>query len=103
MSRNAPFLPTYTRRIVAADQQSVQLVGVRDNNERDVANREGLREECLRLHTIANDCSCGKMITAIELVEGLKSQGTDAKFVATGQTGIMIEGWGVSCPRTLQP
>jgi uncharacterized NAD-dependent epimerase/dehydratase family protein len=82
--------------VAAAGRHGVQLVDVRDNDERDVANRVGIREECLRIHTIANDCSCGKMITAIEVVEGLKRWKKDAKFVATGQTGIMIEGDG--CP-----
>ncbi len=80
----------------AAARHGVRLVDVRDNNERDVANREGIRQECLRIHTIGNECSCGKMITAIEVVEGLRRRGKDAKFVATGQTGIMIEGDG--CP-----
>ena len=69
---------------------------VRKNNERDVAHRRNIDERCLRLHTVGNDCSCGKMITSIELTNGLKRQGVDAKFVATGQTGIMIEGDG--CP-----
>jgi D-glutamate N-acetyltransferase len=82
--------------VAAATKHGVELVDVRDNNERDVANREGVREQCLRIHTIANDCSCGKMIAAIEVVEGLKRRGKDAKFVATGQTGIMVEGDG--CP-----
>jgi uncharacterized NAD-dependent epimerase/dehydratase family protein len=82
--------------VAAAARHGVELVDVRDNNERDVANREGIRDECLRIHTIANDCSCGKMITAIEVAEGLKRRGKDAKFVATGQTGIMVEGDG--CP-----
>ncbi|MHB8901567.1 MAG: DUF1611 domain-containing protein [Thermoguttaceae bacterium] len=82
--------------VAAAARRDVRLVDVRDNDERDVANRQGLREECLRIHTVGHDCSCGKMITAIEVAEGLKRRGTDAKFVATGQTGIMIEGDG--CP-----
>jgi uncharacterized NAD-dependent epimerase/dehydratase family protein len=80
----------------AAREQGVRLVDVRSNDERDVANRQGIRPECLRIHTIGNDCSCGKMLTSIEVVEGLKRRGVDAKFVATGQTGILIEGDG--CP-----
>ena len=82
--------------VEAAAKHGVELVDVRDNAERDVANREGIRDDCLRIHTVANDCSCGKMIAAIEVVEGLKRKGKDAKFVATGQTGIMVEGDG--CP-----
>jgi uncharacterized NAD-dependent epimerase/dehydratase family protein len=85
--------PAYVR---AAREQGVRLIDVRNNQERDVANRRGIREGCLRLHTIGNDCSCGKMLTSIEVTEGLKRVGLDAKFVATGQTGILIEGDG--CP-----
>jgi uncharacterized NAD-dependent epimerase/dehydratase family protein len=80
----------------AAKENGVRLVDVRMNDERDVANRKGIREGCLRIHTIGHDCSCGKMLVSVELAEGLKRAGIDAKFVATGQTGIMIEGDG--CP-----
>lgn len=80
----------------AAGQQGTCLVDVRMNKETAVANREGIREGCLRIQTIANDCSCGKMLAAVELTQGLKRTGVDAKFVATGQTGILVEGDG--CP-----
>ena len=80
----------------AADQQGVQLVDVRQNNERDVANRVGIREGCLRIHTIANDCCCGKMVASFEIARGLNRAGVDAAFVATGQTGILVAGGG--CP-----
>jgi len=80
----------------AAKAHGVPLIDVRMNNERDVAQRQGVREECLRIHTVANDCSCGKMVTAVEVTRGLRRRGIDAKFVATGQTGIMVEGDG--CP-----
>ena len=80
----------------AAKQHNVQLIDVRKNTESDVADADGLNEDCLRIHTVGNDCCVGKMVTSIELAKGLASQGIDAKFVATGQTGIMIEGDG--CP-----
>jgi len=80
----------------AAKKHGSKLVDVRRNDEHDVANRKGIREQCLRIQTVANNCSVGKMVAAIEVVEGLKGVGLDAKFVATGQTGIMIEGEG--CP-----
>jgi uncharacterized NAD-dependent epimerase/dehydratase family protein len=60
------------------------------------SNRQGLREDCLRIHTVGQDCSVGKMLAAVEIVNGLKARGKDAKFIATGQTGIMVEGDG--CP-----
>lgn len=61
-----------------------------------MANRKGIREGCLRIHTIGTDCSVGKMLTSVEVMRGLSRRGVDSKFVATGQTGIMIEGDG--CP-----
>jgi len=80
---------------VAARESGAVLKDFRKNTERDVAMRQGLRAECLRLHTVGHDCSVGKMATAIELARGLSVAGVDAKFVATGQTGMMIEGDGL--------
>jgi uncharacterized NAD-dependent epimerase/dehydratase family protein len=74
----------------------VEIYDVRKNRERDVANRCGLREDCLRIHTVGQDCSVGKMLASVEITLALKARGYDAKFIATGQTGIMIEGDG--CP-----
>ena len=72
----------------------VQILDVRKNNERDVAHRKNIREECLRIHTVGQDCSVGKMLVALELTNAMKAQGIKAKFIATGQTGIMVEGDG---------
>ncbi len=80
----------------AAEAEGVTVYDVRKNNERDVASLRDFRPDCLRVLTIGNDCSVGKMVTAIEVARGLAEQGLDAKFLATGQTGIMIAGEG--CP-----
>lgn len=80
----------------AAKQSSARLIDVRHNDEHEVAGGRGLRAGCLRIHTVGNTSSCGKMVAALEITAGLKRRGVDAKFVATGQTGIMIEGDG--CP-----
>jgi uncharacterized NAD-dependent epimerase/dehydratase family protein len=72
------------------------LIDVRKNNERDIARRRGLRPDCLRIHTVGHDCSVGKMVASVEITNELKRRGRDAKFIATGQTGIMVEGDG--CP-----
>lgn len=79
-----------------AAERGVAIYDVRKNNERDVSNRKGIREDCLRIHTVGHDCSIGKMVASVEVARELDRQGYDAKFVATGQTGIMIEGDG--CP-----
>ncbi len=78
----------------AAETKGVQLVDVRKNNERDVADRLNIREECLRIHTVGQDCSLGKMVVSLEIAHALKRAGHQSKFIATGQTGIMIEGEG---------
>jgi uncharacterized NAD-dependent epimerase/dehydratase family protein len=80
----------------AASASGAQLVDVRSNQERDVANREGIREQCLRIHTIGHDCSVGKMLVAVELSRALSARNIATKFIATGQTGILVEGDG--CP-----
>lgn len=80
----------------AAAKKGVEIHDVRKNNEKDVSNRQNLREDCLRIHTVGQDCSVGKMLASVELALALKKRGHDAKFIATGQTGIMIEGDG--CP-----
>ncbi|QDU25337.1 hypothetical protein ETAA8_04020 [Anatilimnocola aggregata] len=79
----------------AATAAGVKLVDVRSNSEKSIARRKGLRPDCLRVHTVGHDCSIGKMVVSVEVTNGLKKKGWDAKFIATGQTGIMIEGDGL--------
>lgn len=79
----------------AARSSGSKIYDIRKNNERTIARRVGLRPDCLRVHTVGHDCSIGKMVVSLEVTLGLKRRGYDAKFVATGQTGIMIEGDGL--------
>jgi len=79
----------------AAKASGVTIHDVRKNTEKTIARRKGLRPDCLRVHAVGNDCSIGKMVVAIEVANGLKKRGHDAKFIATGQTGIMVEGDGL--------
>jgi uncharacterized NAD-dependent epimerase/dehydratase family protein len=85
----------------AAKKSGSKIVDVRKNNEHDVSHRKNLREDCLRIHTVGQDCSIGKMLVAVELTNALKADGHDAKFIATGQTGIMVEGDGVPIDRVI--
>ena len=80
----------------AAAARGVQLLDVRKNTERDVSTCLGFREDCLRIHTVGHDCSVGKMLVAMELSQAMQRQGVNSKFIATGQTGILVEGDG--CP-----
>lgn len=79
-----------------AKEYGVKIFDTRKNDEHEVVNRIGIREDCLRIHTVGNDSSLGKMVTSLEITLAMKRAGLDAKFAATGQTGIMIEGDG--CP-----
>ncbi len=51
--------------------------------------------------TVGTDCSVGKMTTTMELVRAARERGVDARAVPTGQTGIMLEGWGIAVDRTV--
>lgn len=85
----------------AAAASGARITDVRKNDEHDVSHRKNIREECLRIHTVGQDCSIGKMLVAVELTNALKADGHDAKFIATGQTGIMVEGDGVPIDRVI--
>ena len=80
----------------AARATGSTLRDLRRNNERDVAKRQNISADCLRIHTVGHDCSVGKMVVSIEVARGLARRGADAKFIATGQTGMLVEGDG--CP-----
>lgn len=51
--------------------------------------------------TVGTDCGIGKMTVALELRRAASAAGRSASFVATGQTGMMIEGWGVAIDRVV--
>jgi uncharacterized NAD-dependent epimerase/dehydratase family protein len=46
--------------------------------------------------TVGSDCAIGKKTVAIELDEEARRRGLRSVFVPTGQTGIMIAGWGIA-------
>lgn len=68
----------------------------RPPNSRMVASGRALTTRCRRVLTVGTDCNVGKMVASVELVAAARSRGLDARFVATGQTGIMVAGRGVA-------
>ncbi|MFI5254001.1 MAG: DUF1611 domain-containing protein [Candidatus Limnocylindrales bacterium] len=51
--------------------------------------------------TVGTDCALGKMSVALELRKAAVEAGLPAVFVPTGQTGMMIDGWGVAVDRVI--
>ena len=51
--------------------------------------------------TVGTDCAIGKMSVALELRKSGLAQGDKVVFVPTGQTGMMIDGWGVAVDRVI--
>ncbi|MFI5262801.1 MAG: DUF1611 domain-containing protein, partial [Candidatus Limnocylindrales bacterium] len=51
--------------------------------------------------TVATDCAIGKMSVALELTRTAREAGLASVFVPTGQTGMMIAGWGVAVDRII--
>lgn len=50
----------------------------------------------LTVHTVGTDCNIGKMTAALQIRDALTARGVRVGFAATGQTGILIEGWGIA-------
>ncbi|HEY4753340.1 MAG TPA: DUF1611 domain-containing protein [Candidatus Limnocylindrales bacterium] len=51
--------------------------------------------------TVGTDCAIGKMSVALELRRAAVASGRSTSFVSTGQTGMMIEGWGAAVDRVV--
>jgi uncharacterized NAD-dependent epimerase/dehydratase family protein len=84
----------------AAARRGVSLVDYRrppDRMETSVGRRHLPGRKVIL--TVGTDCAIGKMSVALELRRAAVEAGLSAVFVPTGQTGMMIEGWGVAVDR----
>ncbi|MBL8877816.1 MAG: DUF1611 domain-containing protein [Phycisphaerales bacterium] len=68
----------------------------RPPTEQIVASKLAAQCRCRRVLTVGTDCNVGKMFAALRLRDAVRERGIDGRFAATGQTGIMIEGWGTA-------
>ena len=85
-----------------ADEHGVSLRDVRKPDPGlGVAEGRSAEIDAEVVLTVGTDCSVGKMTVALELVEAARDRGVDAAFVPTGQTGIMIAGWGHPIDRVI--
>lgn len=79
-----------------AKKSGSDIVDVRRNSHRTVSSGNQLPEDQLRILTVGQDCSVGKMVVSLEIARALElKHGKDARFLATGQTGILIAGDGI--------
>ncbi|MEZ5758715.1 MAG: DUF1611 domain-containing protein [Emcibacteraceae bacterium] len=78
----------------AAEKHGVELHNVR-HGYTDLKTGTGEKRSGKRILAVGTDCSVGKMYTTLAITEEMKKQGYDAEFKATGQTGVMIAGYGI--------
>jgi uncharacterized NAD-dependent epimerase/dehydratase family protein len=84
----------------AAQRRGVTITDYRRPPERmEVASGRAHEPGKKVVLTVGTDCALGKMTVALELRRAAEKAGLTTAFVATGQTGMMIEGWGVAVDR----
>lgn len=89
-------LVSHARRTGAA---LVDLRAVPD----DLSTPNGARErvEAPVVLTVGSDCNVGKMTVCLELMRRAQQGGIDGRFVATGQTGVLLAGRGMAIDRVI--
>ncbi len=86
----------------AAQRRGVEVVDFRRPPERMETSLGRVHRPGSRvILTVGTDCAIGKMSVALELCDAAREEGRAAVFVPTGQTGMMIEGWGVAIDRVV--
>lgn len=86
----------------AAAERGVPLVDVRRPPEAlTVAEMRPHRAGARVVTFVGSDCAVGKMTAALEVRHAAESLGMSTAFVATGQTGIMLEGSGIAVDRVI--
>lgn len=85
-----------------AGEQNLMLWDVRDPPPEKRVAQHRLRPPASRVITmVGSDCSVGKMVTALELDRGARLRNRRSRFIATGQTGILIAGSGLPLDRII--
>ena len=80
--------------VTLAKERGLQLFDVRESPA-DLDVGKGYPRAGNRLLTVGTDCSVGKMYSTLALTRALHARDVPADFRATGQTGILIAGYGV--------
>ena len=91
--------PEFAAAAEAAGTRIIDYRRAPDRMETSVGRRHGPGKRVIL--TVGTDCAIGKMTVALELVAAARRQGLSAVMVPTGQTGMMIEGWGLAVDRVI--
>jgi uncharacterized NAD-dependent epimerase/dehydratase family protein len=91
--------PEFTAAALAHGTRIVDYRRPPDRMETAVGRRHGPGKRVIL--TVGTDCAIGKMSVALELRRAALAAGDRATFVPTGQTGMMIDGWGVAVDRII--
>ncbi|MEK6719638.1 MAG: DUF1611 domain-containing protein [Chloroflexota bacterium] len=91
--------PDFSAAAAAAGTRIVDYRRPPERHETSVGRRHRPGKRVIL--TVGTDCALGKMSVALELREAARAAGLSAVFVPTGQTGMMIEGWGVAIDRVI--
>jgi uncharacterized NAD-dependent epimerase/dehydratase family protein len=86
---------------VAARAAGTTIWDVREPPEVPLFTGEAYDVSAPVLLTVGNDCAVGKMTVSLELVAAATARGKKARFVPTGQTGVLIAGWGICIDRVI--
>jgi len=96
------FLNDDVEFVNAAKKNNVKLTDLRKPPENPGVNQcRAKLTNTFRIHTVGTDCNCGKKVAAIELDRALRLEGKKSKFIATGQSGILISGAGITLDRVV--
>ncbi len=80
-----------------ADRRGVELRDLRrPPAELSTATGENLSVDATIVLTVGSDCAIGKMTVSLELDLEARRRGLRSVFVPTGQTGMVIAGWGIA-------
>jgi uncharacterized NAD-dependent epimerase/dehydratase family protein len=88
--------------VALAEEHGARLVDIREPPA-DLTVSDGLARDLdtTIVGTVGTDCSTGKMTTTCELVRAARDRSIDAAMVPTGQTGILVSGWGIAVDRAI--
>jgi uncharacterized NAD-dependent epimerase/dehydratase family protein len=89
--------------VALSARHCVELVNLRKvpDEEHTISTARAREIPALRVLTVGTDTNIGKTTTSLSLDRWLSSQGVSARFVATGQDGILASGKGLCIDRVI--